>query len=154
MPELPADVRVALYRIAQEALNNVAKHSGARHASVGLTCEDGAVRLTIADDGSGFDTVAPSGQLGLGIMRERADAVGAALDLRSAPGQGTTVTVTWSPPPGDRRHRTPQPARPKPAHLPLGACRRLDDSNGARADAPGGLAAGRAGGALRAARER
>jgi signal transduction histidine kinase len=95
---LPADVRVALYRIAQEALNNVAKHSGARHASVGLSCDDGAVRLTIADDGSGFDTEAPSGQLGLGIMRERADAVGAALDLRSAPGHGTMVTVTWSPP--------------------------------------------------------
>jgi signal transduction histidine kinase len=95
---LPADVRVALYRIAQEALNNVAKHSCARRASVGLACDDGAVRLTIADDGNGFDIKAPSGQLGLGIMRERADAVGAALDLRSAPGEGTTVTVTWSPP--------------------------------------------------------
>ena len=98
---LPSDVRVAFYRIAQEALNNVAKHSGARRAGVVLLCDDGAVRLTITDDGNGFDTKAPSGQLGLGIMRERADAVGAALDLRSAPGQGTTVAVTWSPP-GDQ----------------------------------------------------
>ena len=59
------------------------------------------VRLTVDDDGTGFDTEAPSGQLGLGIMRERADAVGAALDLRSAPGQGTRVIVTWSPLAGD-----------------------------------------------------
>ncbi len=99
---LPSDVLVALYRIAQEALNNVAKHSGAGRAQVRMRCDDGVVYLTIVDDGIGFDTRAPSGQLGLGIMRERADAVGATLDLRSAPGQGTSVTVAWAPAAGDR----------------------------------------------------
>jgi signal transduction histidine kinase len=95
--ELPADVRVALYRIAQEALNNVAKHSGATKARVGLACEQRQVRLTVEDDGVGFDPAAAgAGQLGLGIMRERAEAVGAELDVRSVPREGTRVTVNWS----------------------------------------------------------
>lgn len=98
---LPTDVRVALYRIAQEALNNVAKHSGAAAATVSLSSSgepEGGLRLAIHDDGAGFDPVAAgTGQLGLGIMKERADAIGASLAITSAPGHGTTVTAAWSP---------------------------------------------------------
>lgn len=96
-PALPAEVRVALYRIAQEALNNVAKHSGATKAAVSLVPDGAGVRLLIEDDGLGFDPEARTGQLGLGIMLERADAVGALLQVRSAPSQGTAVSATWSP---------------------------------------------------------
>jgi len=96
--ELPEDVRVALYRIAQEALNNVAKHSQASKACVRLTCEGDGVKLTVEDDGVGFDTAAAgTGRLGLGIMRERAEAVGATMEARAAPDSGTTIEVTWSP---------------------------------------------------------
>lgn len=97
--ELPTDVHVALYRIAQEALNNVAKHSGASKAQVILACGDEGLQLTVEDDGAGFDpTVAGTGHLGMGIMRERAEAVGARLEVQSAPGEGTKVRVTWSAP--------------------------------------------------------
>jgi nitrate/nitrite-specific signal transduction histidine kinase len=98
---LPTDVRVALYRVAQEALNNVAKHSGAAAATVSLSSLDEpgrGVRLEIRDDGIGFDPAAAgTGQLGLGIMRERAEAIKASLTISSAPDQGTTVSVEWSP---------------------------------------------------------
>ena len=97
----PAEVGIALYRIAQEALNNVAKHSGATTATVclcSLAEAGGGLLLTIEDDGVGSDSAAAGfGQLGLGIMRERAEAIGATLTVSSAPGQGTTVSVTWSP---------------------------------------------------------
>ncbi len=106
---LPTDVRLALYRIAQEALNNVAKHSGATTATVSLWSDDepgGEVHLAIRDDGTGFDPAAAgSAQFGLGIMKERAEAIGASLTISSAPGQGTTVSVTWSP--GDTRSQEP-----------------------------------------------
>lgn len=95
--DLPTDVRIAFYRIAQEALNNIAKHSAAAAASVRLECAD-VVTLTVEDDGVGFDSAAGSaGQLGLGIMRERADSVGARLRVDSAPGAGTRVRVEWDP---------------------------------------------------------
>jgi nitrate/nitrite-specific signal transduction histidine kinase len=98
---LTTDVRVALYRIAQEALNNVAKHSGATTATVSLLAADeltGGLRLAIRDDGTGFDpNAAGTAQFGLGIMRERAEAIGAMLTISSAPGQGTTVAVRWAP---------------------------------------------------------
>ena len=99
--ELPVDVRLAFYRITQEALNNVAKHSGAHRARISLSSlpgHPGAARLTVEDDGAGFDPVAAGGgQLGLGIMRERAEAAHASLLVCSAPGEGTTVAATWSP---------------------------------------------------------
>ena len=93
---LPPDVKVAFYRIAQEALNNVARHAGASRAEVRLRCEPGRVDLRISDDGRGFDpeTVPPE-SLGLGIMRERAAAVGAALRVKSEIGRGTEVVVEW-----------------------------------------------------------
>ena len=91
---LPLDVENGLYRIAQEALHNVVKHAGASHASIRLWGEDGAVRLTVEDDGAGFDiTAVPSGHLGLVGMRARAERLGATLAIRSRPGAGTRVEV-------------------------------------------------------------
>jgi signal transduction histidine kinase len=95
---LASEVSVGLYRIAQEALNNVAKHSGATSARIRLLCEDPAdgreVRLVVEDNGAGFDRDAtPAGRLGLGIMVERAEAIGARLDISSELGTGTSVTV-------------------------------------------------------------
>ena len=93
--KLPADVQVALYRITQEALNNVVKHSKATQAIVMLRLQD-TVRLSIADDGCGFDAShVPPDHLGLKIMRERAEAIGAKIRITSEPGQGTQVTVSW-----------------------------------------------------------
>ncbi len=110
--ELPPDVRIAFYRITQEALNNVVKHSRAHQASVRLgyaregraaapigTVESGpGVLLSIQDDGRGFDpTQLPHNRLGLGIMQERAQAIGARLSVESQPGHGTQVSVLWKP---------------------------------------------------------
>jgi signal transduction histidine kinase len=94
--ELPVDVKIAFYRIAQEALNNVSKHAQARQALIQLRRQPDLFELTITDDGSGFvfDRIRPQ-HLGLGIMRERADAVGATLHIESRPGQGAKITVRW-----------------------------------------------------------
>ena len=93
--KLPPDVQVGLYRITQEALNNVVKHSKATQAVVTLRLHD-TVRLSIADDGCGFEPArVPPDHLGLKIMRERADAIGARIAVNSEPGEGTQVTVSW-----------------------------------------------------------
>lgn len=85
-----------LYRLAQEALHNVVKHAGASHAIVRLEArERGWVVLEIEDDGTGFDTSrVPAGHLGLRTMADRVDQMGGALEIESAPGEGTTVRVT------------------------------------------------------------
>jgi len=94
--ELPVDVKVALYRIAQESLNNVAKHSAATHATVVLTCGED-IKLEIVDDGTGFDAEGiPPDSLGLGIMRERAEEIGADLRIESELGEGTRIRVRWA----------------------------------------------------------
>jgi len=93
---LPADVQIALYRIVQEALNNVAKHAGANHVSVDLSCQPHRAEVNIVDDGAGFDpTEVLSDRLGLGIMRERAQGIGADLEIDSQPGRGTQILVLW-----------------------------------------------------------
>jgi len=94
---LPPEVRIALYRIAQEAINNAAKHARASRCTVAADLSGDRVQLTIRDDGRGFDPahVSPT-HLGLSIMRERAVAIGAALTVRSDAGRGTTVAVAWS----------------------------------------------------------
>ncbi|MEZ4523495.1 MAG: PAS domain S-box protein [Thermomicrobiales bacterium] len=94
---LPANVQVALYRIAQEALNNIAKHARATHVSVELHHEsDGRVTLRIEDNGQGFDTGTNTpGHLGLSIMCERAQDIGALFRLDSTTGNGTRITVNW-----------------------------------------------------------
>jgi signal transduction histidine kinase len=94
--DLPPDVQVALYRIAQETLNNVAKHSGASEVQLTLRSQPGHLEMRIADDGRGFDAngVSPD-HLGLGIMRERAEGIGARMTVASEPGEGTEVIVVW-----------------------------------------------------------
>jgi len=96
---LPADVHIALYRIAQEALSNVTRHSMASQASVCLQCSPGEVRLRVVDDGKGFDPQrARPGHLGLRIMRERAEAINASLDIEALTGRGTVVAIDWRDP--------------------------------------------------------
>jgi signal transduction histidine kinase len=90
------DLKIALYRIAQEALNNVAKHSRAARADVILHCKTDNIELIIRDNGQGFDLSAgPSASLGLEIMKERAKDIGATLTIESRPGQGTAVTLVY-----------------------------------------------------------
>jgi two-component system nitrate/nitrite sensor histidine kinase NarX len=94
--QLPGEVQVALYRVAQEALQNVAKHAKARHAWVTLLLGDRAATLTVRDDGRGFDPAAvPADHFGLAIMRERMAAVGGTVALASAPGEGAAMTARW-----------------------------------------------------------
>ena len=92
----PPELHTAIYRVAQEALNNVVRHSGATQASVELQTEPTRVRLLVHDDGRGFDPGSASpGHLGLRSMQERAAEVGAQLRLVSAPGEGTVVILDW-----------------------------------------------------------
>jgi signal transduction histidine kinase len=93
---VPQDVKLVFYRVAQEALNNIAKHSGAQHVALHLEAQPGHLQLCIQDDGLGFDLGAiPADHLGMAIMRERASAIGACLQIESQPGQGTTVELDW-----------------------------------------------------------
>lgn len=96
IPEPPVRVKRALYRIAQEALNNVVKYAEATEATVALRGDPGGLTLTIRDNGIGFDVEqVSSGHLGLRIMRERAEEIGARLEIRSEYQHGTEVMVTW-----------------------------------------------------------
>ncbi|MER7791666.1 GAF domain-containing sensor histidine kinase [Streptomyces sp. NPDC097640] len=94
-PETTPEAKHALYRIAQESLHNVAKHSGARHVRLHLLSGPGTVTLTVADDGVGFDSQGSfPGHLGLLSMRERAREVGGTLSVDSRPGRGSRVRAT------------------------------------------------------------
>jgi signal transduction histidine kinase len=93
---LPPDVTTAFYRIVQEALNNVVRHSHARRSWVRLTCTEDGAEVVVGDDGLGFVADVGPENLGLRIMRERADAVGAVLDVQSESRHGTVVTALWS----------------------------------------------------------
>ena len=104
---LPPDVHIALYRIAQEALNNVVKHARASQVKVLVSCSHCSagkfgeerpkeILLMVADDGMGFSQgQIQHDQLGLGIMRERAEDIGAQLEIESEPGAGTRITIHW-----------------------------------------------------------
>jgi signal transduction histidine kinase len=96
---LPPKAESELLRIAQEALANALRHAAASHVFVSLEAHADGVVLSVADDGRGFDTAAASG-FGLAGIRERADAVGAGVEIRSEPGRGTSVTVRWGLPGG------------------------------------------------------
>lgn len=94
----PSEIKVAMYRIAQEALNNAARHSGANQVWLNLHCTADRAILAVRDNGVGFDPArVPSNHLGLNIMRERAQAIGATLSVNSEPGEGAEVIVMWSP---------------------------------------------------------
>lgn len=91
---LSPDIQVALYRIAQEALNNISKHAEATAVDMTLTFTEDTVTLVVADNGRGFDAADVGIQsLGLSIMQERAEKIGATLDITSKPGSGTIIRV-------------------------------------------------------------
>jgi signal transduction histidine kinase len=112
---IPSDVSLCLFRILEEALSNVVRHSDAREAFVTLEEVDGDVVLRIADDGRGFDTVAPD-QAGLGLvsMRERLRSVGGTLSIVSAPGKGALIEARV---PRDRAPRMRGDLEAMPASL-------------------------------------
>jgi two-component system nitrate/nitrite sensor histidine kinase NarX len=127
---LPPEIQVAFYRICQEALNNIAKHAGASQVEIDLQYDASAahdtgmvqaplsvahtgapqeivvnsVEMRIRDDGHGFDPgeLSASGHYGLGMMRERAESVGAQVTVNSRPGQGTEVMLFW---PGTQKQK-------------------------------------------------
>ena len=97
--DLPDEYALSIFRIAQEALNNAAQHGEADQVNVSLSIEEERVVLDIRDDGTGFSPPSDWHDLpeedhyGLLGMRERAEAIGAELDIESAPGDGTQVQL-------------------------------------------------------------
>ncbi len=95
---LPPDVQIALYRICQEALNNIAKHAQANQVKISLMYKRDRVEIRIHDNGTGFDPTegfALPGHYGLGMMNERAEAINATLGIKSKAGKGTEVILRW-----------------------------------------------------------
>jgi len=92
---LSPEVQIAFYRIAQESLNNILKHTQAQQARIRLNWTDAQVSLSITDNGDGFDITQLSGGIGLKSMQERADSIHAVLDVRSKVGWGTRIKLTW-----------------------------------------------------------
>jgi len=98
--EVPSELAIACFRVAQEALTNVARHARAQRAWIELSVDDGALQLVVRDDGAGFDVektlkdAAGSGHVGLLGMRERVQILGGDLRIESAPREGTRVRVS------------------------------------------------------------
>ena len=94
---LPAEVQVAIYRVSQEALNNIAKHAGASKVEMNLKHDGTDIELGIHDNGQGFDPEQPIsfGHYGLSMMRERAEEVGAQLFITSQIGRGSELIIRW-----------------------------------------------------------
>jgi nitrate/nitrite-specific signal transduction histidine kinase len=93
---LAHEVKLAFYRVAQEAMNNIAKHAGAQQVRLKLECQPGWLNLCITDDGLGFDPEAITPEhMGIVIMRERANSIDADLTIASQVGQGTKVELVW-----------------------------------------------------------
>lgn len=95
---LPFAVETAVYRVVQEALNNMAKHAQASHAWIEISRDPGSLRCSVKDNGAGFDVskaMAKTGQRGLGLVgiRERIEALGGTFQLNSQPGQGTEILI-------------------------------------------------------------
>jgi PAS domain S-box-containing protein len=94
---LPPEVQVAFYRIAQESLNNVFKYARATQVNVSLFFTPAGAQLEVCDNGVGFDmSKSKPTSLGMQIMRERAEAIGAALSIASKPGEGVCLNLTWT----------------------------------------------------------
>jgi signal transduction histidine kinase len=97
-PDLPLEVKEALYRIAQEALHNTVKHARASRVDLKLECDAQGVVLEVSDNGVGFNPEGNfSGHLGLKSMRERAARLGGTLRVESVPGEGTRVRMRGPP---------------------------------------------------------
>jgi PAS domain S-box-containing protein len=95
VPIKESEIASHLFRIAQEAVNNALKHSGATEVTISLTSSPGDVRIQIVDDGKGFPRTARGREgIGLHVMKHRANAIGADLTIDSTPGKGVTVTCT------------------------------------------------------------
>jgi signal transduction histidine kinase len=93
-PTLPIDQKEALYRVAQEAMNNIIKHAGASRVDLSLACNDNSLHLEIRDNGIGFDANADyPGHLGLHSMRERMAKLGGSLIIDSQPGAGAILKI-------------------------------------------------------------
>lgn len=97
---LPESVKVAIYRVVQEALNNIGKHANPCNIRVALLAEEAGLSLEISDDGAGFDSESvpePETRRGIGLssMRERVECTGGSFSLRSGRNQGTTIRATW-----------------------------------------------------------
>ena len=94
---MPTEIEIALFRIAQEALNNVAKHANATKIDIELFEDDGRTMMAITDNGQGFDektqTARELKHWGIPLMQERARAINGNFLLRSVPGQGTQILV-------------------------------------------------------------
>lgn len=107
---LPDETESLLYRLVQEALNNVVKHAGASRVEAVLERGPGAVEITVRDDGRGFDPSATNGGFGLIGMRERVELAGGELQIEATPGEGTSVSATIPlPPAGAADHRSSKP---------------------------------------------
>jgi signal transduction histidine kinase len=102
VPPMPAEVRLGLYRIAQEALSNACRHSGAERVRIRLDHADGVTTLDVIDDGVGFEV--SNGHTGQGLrnLKARAALIGAAVDVVSTPGTGTAIEARWVRPAPDR----------------------------------------------------
>jgi PAS domain S-box-containing protein len=102
--EVPDPLKIAIYRIVQEALTNVTKHSGAQRVTVALTKTEGSLVLSIGDDGQGFDSVGPNWKtnacddipgMGLSSMKERVELSGGAIAIMPLKGSGTMIHARW-----------------------------------------------------------
>jgi signal transduction histidine kinase len=109
--DVPPDVALCVYRVTQEALHNIARHSHAREAEVRLVVSDAEVELTIRDEGVGFDEeeARRRGGLGLTSIDERVRLVSGTVNVNTSPGHGTQIVVRV--PHGDRHETTDRPAR-------------------------------------------
>ena len=97
---MPADTKLGMFRIVQEALWNVERHAGATRVAVTITFTEHKTRLDVVDNGVGFSMPSvsggftASGQMGLISMQERAELLGGKLEIQSSPGKGTRITVS------------------------------------------------------------
>lgn len=91
--DLTEEVQIAIFRVVQEALTNVARHSGAGRASILATHRGGRLRVVVEDDGAGFDPSVPTGRLGIAGMHERMEIIGGEFRVESAPGAGAAVVI-------------------------------------------------------------
>ena len=93
--EVPDSLKTPIFRISQEAMNNIAKHGQSSLVNLSLRKEDGKIQLMIQDNGQGFDLETVRKGLGLSTMRERAQLSGGTFGIESAMGKGTMIRVSW-----------------------------------------------------------